>query len=96
MTKAVNHIKYTQCSGEKCQTSINFKKVFELAKWGVFRGCWVEEVIMEEGSGRRDGGSVIIATGRAPLIDPRGGRGVERVHQSTRGRTAGTVHPRAA
>lgn len=51
MTKAVNHIKYTQCSGEKCQTSINFKKVFELAKWDVFRGCWVEEVVMEEGSG---------------------------------------------
>lgn len=69
MTKAVNHIKYTQCSREKCQTSINFKKVFELAKWGVFRGWWVEEVLMEEGGGWRDGGSVIIATAKAMLID---------------------------
>lgn len=45
MTKAVNHIKYTPCSGKKCPTSINLKKGFELAKWGVFRGCWVEGVV---------------------------------------------------
>lgn len=33
-----------------------FKKGFWLVKWGVFGGCWAEEVVMGEGSGWGGGG----------------------------------------
>lgn len=53
MTKAVNHIKYTQpLWGGKCQISIKLKKVSELAKWGVLGGGMLGRwVVMGEGDG---------------------------------------------
>lgn len=75
MTKTVNHIKYTPCSGKKCPTSINLKEDFKLAKWGVFRRML--------GGGSCKGGSewmrrwkkiVIIATVMVLFIDLLSGR----------------------
>lgn len=44
MTKAVNHIKYTQPCWEKLPNKHKFfKKGFELAKQDFLEGCWMQK-----------------------------------------------------
>lgn len=80
MTKAVNHIKYTQpLWKQKCPISIKLKKVFELAKWGFGGGGGVRPVGCNGGRGwmRSWRKTVIIAPGTVLFIDlPYGGAGL--------------------